>query len=511
MLERNLTYLAMVEFIKSEPPIAQLAADLNNTVDGNVLIDAVLIWGKPSPEAIKSYFKEDSPIGALGALAQRLHLFCVCEAEFKKQSLKQKKSDLTAEKQTKLLQCIAAEQAGAVSPVALNLTFQAAAAAAEVKQLSKDAIKRASFEKVGATFKFTVPLENPQAHFVYYMENKDACLALIDGTVRSSDRVLNRVKKGGKFSTVLLEQVFVPPHIVAKILADREDNGADLLLNAVEGPFSQPYFIGLICELRKSELKEKSAKAAKVKPEKLKEERDTEIAMVSARGAKLVAAAQRVLLARLGDQESLAAGATEDERTRVQQAVSQARIVKKAEEDRALVTVQSAEKKWANLIELSQAAHQKVEKAAKSAREVMEKAVRRKADLTSQAELRVQTDTIANAAKRMKPTTEPDCNTAAAKRTRTTEVDGTLPPPPNAMEETIEGRAALVARVALEEAAANLTATTAVVNEEAAPDLATTTAPTPVNAAPSSGEAAKPMDATPRHVPVQVVDVAGLF
>jgi hypothetical protein len=79
------------------------------------------------------------------------------------------------------------------------------------------------------------------------------------------------------------------------------------------------------------------------------------------------------------------------------------------------------------------------------------------------------------------------------------------------MEETIEGRAALVARVALEEAAANLTATTAVVNEEAAPDLAITTAPTPVNAAPSSGEAAKPMDATPLHVPVQVVDVAGLF
>ena len=108
---------------------------------------------------------------------------------------------------------------------------------------------RASRRPSFATFKFTVPLENPQAHFVYYMENKDACLALIDGTVRSSDRVLNRVKKGGKVSTVLLEQVFVPPHIVAKILADREDNGADLLLNAVEGPFSQPYFIGLICRV----------------------------------------------------------------------------------------------------------------------------------------------------------------------------------------------------------------------------------------------------------------------
>ena len=68
-----------------------------------------------------------------------------------------------------------------------------------------------------------------------------------------------------------------------------------------------------------------------------------------------------------------------------------------------------------------------------------------------------------------------------------------------------------MARVALEEAAANLAATTAVVLEEAAPDLAATTAPAPVNAAPSSGEAAKPMDATPLHVPVQVAEVAGLF
>jgi len=125
--------------------------------------------------------------------------------------------------------------------------------------------------------------------------------------------------------TVIEQQIRVPAHFMAKIFREREENGEDLRLNAVEGPFSQPYFIGLICELRKKEEKETSVKAAKTKPDKLKEERDEAVAKVTAHGGKLIAAAHRVLLARLSDQESLAADAADSEHTRVEQAVAQAR------------------------------------------------------------------------------------------------------------------------------------------------------------------------------------------
>ena len=124
---------------------------------------------------------------------------------------------------------------------------------------------------------------------------------------------------------VLEQKIKVPAHFMAKVFTDREEDGEDLLLNAIEGPFSQPYFIGIICAHRKAEEKEKTVKAAKVKPEKLKEERDEAVAKVTARGGKLIAAAHRVLLARLDDKESLAAEATETERTRVEQAIVQAR------------------------------------------------------------------------------------------------------------------------------------------------------------------------------------------
>ena len=42
-IDRNLTHLAVVEYLESQPPPSRrsLAADLHDTVDGNVLIDAV--------------------------------------------------------------------------------------------------------------------------------------------------------------------------------------------------------------------------------------------------------------------------------------------------------------------------------------------------------------------------------------------------------------------------------------------------------------------------------------
>ena len=108
------------------------------------------------------------------------------EAEVEKQNTSHKKYDLCAEKQAKLLKAIAEERKSAVGPEALNLSVQALAASAEAAVLDKHKKKRFLFEKEGAVFKFKVPLEAPQAHFKYYLENKETCLGLIDGKVEAS-------------------------------------------------------------------------------------------------------------------------------------------------------------------------------------------------------------------------------------------------------------------------------------------------------------------------------------
>ena len=115
-LARNLNHVAIVEYMESQQPLETLAADLHDTVDGNVLIDAIKLWKSASPTAIKPYFKDESSIGALGALAQRLHLFVVTEAELEKAQKKQKKLELSEEKRAKLLVAIAKEQAAAIGP-----------------------------------------------------------------------------------------------------------------------------------------------------------------------------------------------------------------------------------------------------------------------------------------------------------------------------------------------------------------------------------------------------------
>ena len=146
-IERNLTHPAVVEHLESQPPLALLAADLDDTVEGNVLIEAVKLWKSANPAAIKPYFKEESPIGALGALAQRVHLFVVTEAEVEKQHHKQKKYDISEENRAKLLARIAEEQRAAVGPEALKLSIEALAASAEAAKLEKAKKKRAPLSR----------------------------------------------------------------------------------------------------------------------------------------------------------------------------------------------------------------------------------------------------------------------------------------------------------------------------------------------------------------------------
>ena len=40
-LARNMTHVAVVEYLEKEPRLAPLAAGLKDTVDGDVLIDAI--------------------------------------------------------------------------------------------------------------------------------------------------------------------------------------------------------------------------------------------------------------------------------------------------------------------------------------------------------------------------------------------------------------------------------------------------------------------------------------
>ena len=151
-LARNMTHVAVVEYLEKEPRLAPLAAGLKDTVDGDVLIDAIKLWKNANPAAIEPYFAEESSTCALGVLAQRLHLFVVTEAVIEKQQLKQKKYDLSEEQRAKLLAAIEKEQAAAVGPEALRLSVQAAAAAAEAAVFDKAKKKRAVFEKEGAIF-----------------------------------------------------------------------------------------------------------------------------------------------------------------------------------------------------------------------------------------------------------------------------------------------------------------------------------------------------------------------
>jgi 16S rRNA C967 or C1407 C5-methylase (RsmB/RsmF family) len=120
----------------------------------------------------------------------------VTEVQIEKEASKKIKHELSEEKRTKLLAAMAKEAAAAIGPEALKLRVTALAAAAEARQFESDKKKRAKFEKEGIVFKFKVPLEAPQSHFVYYIENETACLALIDGKMlSSSEKVLD---KGGK-------------------------------------------------------------------------------------------------------------------------------------------------------------------------------------------------------------------------------------------------------------------------------------------------------------------------
>ena len=60
-----------------------------------------------------------------------------------------------------------------------------------------------------------------------------------------------------------------------------------LLINAVEGPYSQPYFMKIICADRTKSKKQSKKRASETPSDKLKEEAAEAVGKVTAKGAKV--------------------------------------------------------------------------------------------------------------------------------------------------------------------------------------------------------------------------------
>ena len=76
--------------------------------------------------------------------------------------------------------------------------------------------------------------------------------------------------------------------------------------------------------------------------------------------SELVASAHRTLMANVSKKESLPKEASEAERARVEQAVAAARLIKDNEESKLEAAVEDEEKKWAQLVEVSEAVEAQV-------------------------------------------------------------------------------------------------------------------------------------------------------
>ena len=74
ILERGLTAVALNDYLKSEPRIAELDGTLGAGVDGDLLIDVIKDRGSPDALALVPFFLGEAVnIGLLGKVAMKLH------------------------------------------------------------------------------------------------------------------------------------------------------------------------------------------------------------------------------------------------------------------------------------------------------------------------------------------------------------------------------------------------------------------------------------------------------
>ena len=169
----------------------------------------------------------------------------------------------------------------------------------------------------------------------------------------------------------------------------------------------------IVCgaEQRRNDIKNSKKMATTRTPEQLGTEKATEIGKVTAKAATLIESAKETLKNRLIEEEDAKKKPADMRDAAMElatQASAQARAVLNAEELKVSNAIKAVEAKWTPLIEVATAAKAKAEALEKEAKEKEEKALKRRADLTAQAERRVQQDTIANAAKRPRPAANGD-------------------------------------------------------------------------------------------------------
>jgi hypothetical protein len=480
-LQRGLTNVALKEVLEGEDKLASLVEHLDASVDGDVLIDAIQLVGKADPLVLRPYFHTAAPIGPLGKLAQKIFLFMTTEKEMIKLEEKEKKKELNEEKRAAHRAAIEAERV-VVAPAVLSNVLKAEQAVAEMETINRAEKKRKQFEEKGHIFTLKVPVDAPsQPQFAYYLENQEACIKLVDGKVLSSSREVDassKKKKGGSAKVVIVQRIEVPGSFLEKLFTERKKENMSLRLFEPEGPFSSPFFMALVCKHRKESTALITKKAASTSSAVLQKERDKAVADVAAKGAKYVASAQRTVMLRLGDVELLSSAASDAEKAQKQVAVQQARAIVKREEQKAEVELRNEEAKWDKLMELSVAAEKEKEAKAARAKDAVEKALKRKADLVHQATRSVQEDVLRNAAKR-------------GRGASTTDVDG-----PSATEEVPAPAAAADGPSATEETAPAAAAADAAPAAAVAAAAAPTTAAAAAAAAPTAAAAAAAARAT---------------
>ena len=150
ILERGLTAVALNDYFKSEPRIAELDGTLAAGVDGDLLIDVIKDRGSPDAHALVLFFHGEAVnIGLLGKLAMKLHLFAKQEDEGPKLKKQKHKAQLDERKLDKLLAAQKKEHEARVSEETGGLLFEANVAKAELKLNARDAELEAKFRAEG--------------------------------------------------------------------------------------------------------------------------------------------------------------------------------------------------------------------------------------------------------------------------------------------------------------------------------------------------------------------------
>lgn len=193
--------------------------------------------------------------------------------------------------------------------------------------------------------------------------------------------------------------IFVPGHVLKKMFENKVALGNSLQLSVPQGPYSYPQFMAHVAEHQRASEMQLNKLVESTNSDRLEEIKITEVAKVTAKGARSVAAANQALSMRLMEVEN-----TPDLVAKMakQGLVAAARKLKEKEEQEAEQLIELTTHKWDNLIAQRIEIEAKVAARKISEQQKKDKAVKRARDLAEQATTRVQRDILKNAAKRVR-------------------------------------------------------------------------------------------------------------